>query len=96
MKLKYDKTRTSQSLQEEYARVSAALGQAHFAERQAIRDQETLSEQQDELNEAYKAAREREQANAIADQRAAANTKAFEDKAGTQSATDNKDTEQSA
>lgn len=95
-KLKHDKSRTSQQLQEEYARVSAALGQAYFAERQAIRDQEALAEQQDELNEAFKAAREREYAQTAAAQQAQDNTKAFEEKAGTQTVTDNKDTEQSA
>lgn len=83
MKLKHDKTKTSAQLQQEYARISTALGQALFAERQAIRDQESLSDLQDELNEAFKAAYERERAEAIANQQAAENTKAFEDKAGT-------------
>lgn len=79
-KLKYDKARTSQQLQQEYAQVSTALGQAYFAEREAIREQERLADRQDELAEAFKVAVGREQEAAAAKDRANKQDEAFKAK----------------
>jgi hypothetical protein len=81
MKAKYDKSRTSTELKNEFNNVCFQLGLAICKERQAAEEQEKLKDQQVELEEAYQAAMERELAQKEANEKAAAATKAFEDKA---------------
>lgn len=61
---KEDKNKTSQELQQEYAKICTALGQALFAERAAQKQQVDLEERQDALNEAFIEASQREHAEA--------------------------------
>lgn len=80
-KLKYDKTKTAQQIQQAYAETCTQLGQAIFAEAEAIRQQSDLQDRQKELAEAFKEAAAREQAHAQNQAKADAATKAFEEKA---------------
>lgn len=57
---KEDKVKSSQELQQEYAKVCTSLGQAIFAEAAAQDQQEELKERQKELNAAFVAASQRE------------------------------------
>lgn len=61
-KLKYDKSKTAQQIQQLYAETCTQLGQAIFAETEAIHQQSELQDRQKELAEAFKAAVAREQA----------------------------------
>lgn len=79
-KLKYDKTKSAQQLQGLFNEVCFRLGQEIRNEARAIANQATLSEQQEELEKAYTAAVEREQAIASANKKADDNTASFESK----------------